>query len=231
MLVSTMPAEVLAFRHTCGRFSAVYISFMTERAKLAADYTRKVKKAQTQCVLLAVIILQLLLCAGDVEQNPGPDGVTESLLQTMFSQQYDKLLTQFEIKLNERFQSFSDGLQNKLDSVCCALQEQVQTLITRTTKLEENFSGISQELKKTQSAINNTDEQLSAITTDFENKFDKLEAHSRRNNLRFFSIPEADDDDYDDCTERVLDALENTVPGKRCKHDIFLFPPKPQSIG
>eukprot|EP00745_Piridium_sociabile_P033176 TRINITY_DN56884_c0_g1_i13.p2 TRINITY_DN56884_c0_g1~~TRINITY_DN56884_c0_g1_i13.p2 ORF type:complete len:199 (+),score=37.57 TRINITY_DN56884_c0_g1_i13:693-1289(+) len=192
-----MPAELLAFRPTCGRFAAMYICFMTKRAKLVVAmnvYRQKRRSVQIQCVLprdstsLISVLSQILLCAGDVELNPGPDKETESLLKTMFNQQYDKLLNMFEQKLNDRLQSMNEVLQEKMDRVCCAIRDQVQTLQSKTTRLEESFSKVMQELTQTSAAVSCTEEKLATVSEELENKIDKLEAHSRRDNLRFFNI-------------------------------------------
>ena len=56
-------------------------------------YTRKARNAQIHCVFLTVVLLQLLLCANDIERNPGPDPDMETLLQRLFTQQEVKFQT------------------------------------------------------------------------------------------------------------------------------------------
>ena len=56
-------------------------------------YTRKARSAQIHCVFLTVVLLQLLLCANDIERNPGPDPDMETLLQRLFTQQEVKFQT------------------------------------------------------------------------------------------------------------------------------------------
>lgn len=85
-----MPAEQNSFCAICGCFMANYVSFMEKRAKHAAAmfvYTEKARRAQIHCVFLTVVLLQLLLCANNIETNPGPDPDVETLFQGLFTQQ------------------------------------------------------------------------------------------------------------------------------------------------
>ena len=52
-----------------------------------------------------------------------------------------------------------------------------------------------------------------------EDKIDRLEAFSVRDNLKFFNIPQARNENSDTCTETLLEFLHNTVPNKQWSHD------------
>ena len=221
-----MPAEQNSFRATCGSFAAIYVSFMEKRAKLAAAmfaYTRKARSAQIRSVLLTVVLLQLLLCANDIERNPGPgpDQEKETVLQGLFKQQEVKFHTLFSQQLEMRFQSMTNELFAKMDSVFSAIQSQVQTIQTKTASLERNYYDMQQETRTTNSAVRNLEEKLVNITTELEEKVDKLEGFSRRDNLKFFNIPQSADEDYEACAMKVVHVLRDSVPSKQwCRDDI-----------
>ena len=120
-----MPVEQNSFRAICGSFETIYVSFMESRAKHAAamfGYTRKARSAQIHCVFLTAVLLQLLLCANDIERNPGPDPDMETLLQGLFTQQEVKFQTLFGQQLETRFQSLENKLCAKMDSAFSAIE-------------------------------------------------------------------------------------------------------------
>ena len=73
----------------------------------------------------------------------------------------------------------------------------------------------------TNSAVTALEETLARTSTELEEKIDKLEGFSRRDNLKFFNIPQAADEDYDTCAMKAVDILRGTVPNKQwCRDDI-----------
>ena len=129
-----MPVEQNPFRAICGSFETIYVSFMESRAIHAAamfGYTRRARSAQIHCVFWTVVLLQLWLCANDIERNPGPDPDMETLLQRLFTQQEVKFQTLFGQQLQRRFQSLENKLCAKMDSAFSAIENQVQILQTK----------------------------------------------------------------------------------------------------
>ena len=57
------------------------------------------------------------------------------------------------------------------------------------------------------------------ITGDFDDQLDKLEAHSRRYNVRFFSVTEDPNEDYKACVHKVVKLLNNFYPSKTWTSD------------
>ena len=54
-----------------------------------------------------------------------------------------------------------------------------------------------------------------------EEKIDKLKRFSRRDNLKFFNIPQSTDEDYETCVMKVVSILQDTVPNRQwCRGDI-----------
>ena len=114
-----MPADQQSLRRTCGRFVIIFVSVMTKRAKLASSafrhYTSKARSAQVQCVLLVTALLQILLCANDIEMNPGPsdsetvtvsdDSETDmkACMQDLFEHQEVRIQTLLQKQLDALF--------------------------------------------------------------------------------------------------------------------------------
>ena len=71
-ITKIMPVDSLDFRSICGRFYWVFQTFMCRRAVMAMTLHSNTSRVRCRCVLLAVIIASMLMCAGDVELNPGP---------------------------------------------------------------------------------------------------------------------------------------------------------------
>ena len=169
------------------------------------------------------MLLLLLLCANDIERNPGPDPDVDTLLQGLFTQQEVKFQTSFGQRLEKRFQSLSHCA--KMDSAFSAIENQVQILQTKTTRLEENYYDMFQEAQ-TSSSLMILEEKLSQTTTMLRFFFfffflDKLEGFSRRDNLEFFNIPQWAAEDYETCVTKVVSILQDTVPNRQwCRADI-----------
>ena len=98
-----------------------------------------------------------------------------------------------------------------MDSAFSAIENQVQILQTKTTRLEENYYDMFQEAQ-TSSSLMVLEEKLSQTTTMLEERIDKLEGFSRRDNLKFF---------YETCVMKVASILQDTVPNRQwCRGDI-----------
>ena len=91
-----------------------------------------------------------------------------------------------------------------MDSAFSAIEKQVQILQTKTTRLEENYYDMFLEAQTTSSALIVLEEKLSQTTTMLEENINKLEWFSRRDNLKFFNIPQSADEDYDTSVMKVV---------------------------
>ena len=199
-----MPAEQNSFCAICDCFMANYVSFMEKRAKHAAAmfvYTEKARRAQIHCVFLTVVLLQLLLCVNDIERNQGPDPNMEMLLQGLFTQQDVKFQTLFGQQLDMRLHTMENRLCAKMDSAFSAIENQVQVLQTKTLRLEEHCYGVLQVTRLGSSAVTSLKHKLAQVTTELEEKTDKLEDFSWSDNLKFLKIPRSVDEDYETCQE------------------------------
>ena len=92
---------------------------MPKRAKLASSafrhYTSKARSAQVQCVLLVTVLLQILLCADDIEMNPGP---CESETVTVSSHSE----TDMKAYMQDLFEHSSGGENTNSVTTQCALR-------------------------------------------------------------------------------------------------------------
>ena len=221
--IDTMPTENIYFRSTCGRFVAVFVSFMTRRAKEAVAVigyrTRKTNSAQVQCVLLTVVLLQILMRANDIETNPGPSNRSmEETLQELFDKQEVRLQTFFKEKLDTRFRTLENQFVSKVEQSLSGVKNELQSLHDKTSRLEQNTL---LEARKTNSAVNALEDRLTKISTDLEEKIDKLEAITRRDNLKLFNIWESPNESHEELVNKVVDVLNDCVPCKKwCPDDI-----------
>ena len=113
---------------------------MTKRAKLASfafsHYTSKARSAQVQCVLLVTVLLQILLCANDIEMNPGPsesETVTDmkAYMQDLFEHQEVRIQTLLQ-QLSVRFGVLENHLTEKIDESMTAVKTEIEALHAKT---------------------------------------------------------------------------------------------------
>ena len=64
-----------------------------------------------------------------------------------------------------------------------------------------------------------TEDRLKDTMTELDEKMDRLEAYSRRQNLKFFEIPMSDNDNRTGSVQKVLQALPTAMPGKNWSED------------
>ena len=193
-----MPADQQSLRRTCGRFVIIFISFMTKRAKLASSafrhYTSKARSAQVQCVLLVTVLLQILLRANDIEMNPGPsesETVTDMkvYMQDLFEHQEVRIQTLLQQQLNVRFGVLENHLTEKIDESMTAVKTEIESLHAKTCQLENYCCAALQETESTKAAVTELEDRLLKISADLDDKIDRLEVFSRRDNLKFFNVP------------------------------------------
>ena len=72
---------------------------------------------------------------------------------------------------------------------------------------------------KTNHTVQDLEQRLCDFSIEVEDKIDRLAAFSRRDNLKFFNIPQSRNESSDTCTETLLEFLHNTVPNKQWSRD------------
>ncbi|PVD27797.1 hypothetical protein C0Q70_12970 [Pomacea canaliculata] len=75
-----------------------------------------------------------------------------------------------------------------------------------------------QQVKQRQESLEQNTERLKDHVDQslhvFEDKLDKLEGFSRRDNLKFFGISETEEDSYETCAATIIHLLQEKIPGK-----------------
>lgn len=113
-----------------------------------------------------------------------------------------------------KFQSLNSELMTKMDSSFSDVRKQIQSIQSKADDLEQNYFSMLQETRATHAAVTTLEERLNQTAAELDDKIDKLEAFSRRDNLKFFNIAQSADEDYYTCVTKVLDVLRDTVPEK-----------------
>lgn len=146
-------------------------------------------------MLLAICIAQLLLCAGDVESNPGPDERLDKILATLgdviaSNKTYQ---TQTSAKLEQISSGITDISQRvtKLEERFCevtCLSEEVKSFGVTVTKLKTDMRTFTEKQRETESLVD--------VVDDLNNRL-------RRNNLIVKGLPEQESETWADTEEKV----------------------------
>jgi hypothetical protein len=63
--------------------------------------------------------------------------------------------------------------------------------------------------------VSDKQDRLYETVANLEAEVDRLEGFSRRNNIKFFGIPEANSGKEDDCAQAVLNVLSTYIPQEK----------------
>ena len=111
------------------------------------SYNTLARRAQVQCVFLTVVLMQILLCASDIETHPGPNVELEQTLQRMFEQQGKELDTLFSNQFETRLETFGNQLLTKVESALSAVKTQLVNLQAKVMDLEEHNMDMTDDAK------------------------------------------------------------------------------------
>ncbi|PVD27368.1 hypothetical protein C0Q70_12525 [Pomacea canaliculata] len=196
---------------------------MQKRARTSARLYSRAQILRVRCVLLAIVVASLLLCSGDVELNPGPEQDSENtdpkassrdvgsnddmklMITAMFQQQQEQLMAGFN-SVKDQLSSVQDALST--------LGSDISDLRTRTVHLEEEFDQVYGNFQETTCTVTDMEGRLREFMSFTNEKIDKLEAYSRKDNLKFYGIQESDRETFSTCAQKVVDVLHDTVPNK-----------------
>ena len=125
---------------------------MTKRAKLISSvfrhYASKARSAQVQCVLLVTVLLQILLCANDIQMNPGPsDSETVTVagnsktdmtayMQDLFEHQQIRKQTLLQQQHNVRFGVLENHLTDTIDHSVTTVKAEIKNTNYVTTSTQ-----------------------------------------------------------------------------------------------
>ena len=220
-----MPADSVSFRGRCGLFHHVFVVFMGKRAKVAAESTGwqafKARRAYVNCALVTVVIVHMsiiLLMAGDLESNPGPDFSSTRGMEELLREQEGRTQGFVERTLH----MFGSSLSHMVHSALGAVMHEVQTVRQAHVLLEKNFHAAMNETRQLQWTLEQLEVKLESVTGVFEDRIERLETEVRRNNLKFFNVPESSNDDFASCTETLIELLTAAVPSIDWKPCDFL---------
>ena len=79
-------------------------------------HNSRARRAQVLCVFLTVVLMQVLLCASDIETHPGPNEEMEWSMQRMFDHQDERFETLFSDQFETRFETLGNQLLTKVES-------------------------------------------------------------------------------------------------------------------
>ena len=92
----------------------------------------------------------------------------------------------------------------------CTLTEQHRSLQAENESLKEDVKYLSARCESLQQYCENLyywQDQLSSATRELDDHLDRLDAFSRKNNLRFFNVHEGPGEDYMSCARKVVQLL------------------------
>ncbi|XP_049268671.1 uncharacterized protein LOC119383916 [Rhipicephalus sanguineus] len=149
------------------------------------------------------VILQLLLLAGDVEENPGPANT-----RSADTQHNDEILSALQ-----QIQSSQASLLTEIKSIHATLAQNEDTfseIRERLSKIESDCSSIKQ-LNTDIGSLRTTTEQITNRIVNLETRIDDSEDRSRRNNLVFFGIMDAERETWAQSERLVIDVCQTNL--------------------
>lgn len=184
-----------------------------------------------------VLAKRRILLSGDIEQNPGP-GDSEKNNEHEAEEAMTHGNVSFK-KLEESLQKKLDLIINQISSQSDILKQQEETMrrqsellkqqsdaLTRfgaeQEQMKETVTGLCSELKGVKNSVQKHEraigdvsvkqDRLNQTIESLEAEIDRLEGFSRRNNVKFFGIPEASPGEREDCAETVTNLLQTYMP-------------------
>lgn len=168
--------------------------------------------------LLVFAVLTVLLHIGGIEANPGPEELLMDEIRKMKKEIMEELNN-----IRGDVRSISAKCDN-LETVCKHLEEKQIQMADSMRRTEQELVRLDKCTAEHRNSIDDMGESLDnvhRITKSLEEDLDRLEAQSRRDNLRLFGLPEGGDDSYENCASTVLDLLNKNFASKQwTDHDI-----------
>ena len=133
-----------------------------------------------------------------------------------------RLMEQQTQAINDKLASQVGTLREDIDCVLNTVQtiaSDIADLKERTRTLESTCDKLYEKQDDVAETVDDLQEDLEELKTRYDEELDKLEAFSRRDNLRFFGLAETPGETFDSCAAKVVDCLKDTVPGKNWSVD------------
>nr|KAG5692364.1 hypothetical protein BaRGS_007977 [Batillaria attramentaria] len=100
-----------------------------------------------------------------------------------------------------------------------AIATDIAELKQRTLTLETSCEKLSDRHDDLVESVEDLAEDLKDLQARYEEEIDKLEAFSRRDNLRLFGLAETPNETFESCAAKVIECLQGTVPNKTWSED------------
>jgi len=204
-----MPVSSIAHRLVTGVFTGTLITILTKKARSATmrNKYRGLRLHNFAAKLTLTTLLAFLLMAG-IESNPGPptpdntsssktDGILSDLIREV------KTLTQAVTDLKSQ--------QQRLEA---AQVDNTKTLSSRLDKLSDNQDILTDDVTSLYEKFEDMQTSQDNLVQDnvgLVEQFDYLENQSRRNNLMFHGIPQAENESWEDCERKVLRLIKEKL--------------------
>lgn len=192
MVLLEMGVDVSTYRSRIGRF------FPCKRKKTTDSprFRRLALYVQTWCpsakiLLMCMCVAQLLICAGDIETNPGPDRLDEILAAVKESVESSK---QYQIETTGKLIEINAGIKD-INNRVAKLEES----INEVAKLKEDLVAVNEAIRKVETEVNS----ISRRQRESEVLSDELNNRMRRNNIILKGIPENQHENWSD-SERIV---------------------------
>lgn len=182
-----MGVDLRTYRARIGTFSACTAPKSFRHVQSRVQLTTISALCPRPSLLLALTCLTLLLlCAGDVEANPGPRN--------------EDVVTLIKECHDETTRSLNDIKQHLV-----ALKTRVTAIektLNSVAKFKDNFDAVTESVNEVKSNISKTSGQLVEVVDDINNRM-------RRNNLIIKGLPEGDHEGYTETEQVVRDLFAN----------------------
>ena len=162
--------------------------------------------------LLAFAVLTVLLYIGGIEVNPGPYEINMDEIRKMNKEIMDELKN-----IRGEVRSVSAKCDN-LETVCKHLEEKQSEMAVSMKKTEHELMRMDKciaEQKNSVDMVVERVENIERVAQYLEDDLDRLEGQSRRDNLRFYGLPENENEFYESCATAMVDLLNKNFTNKQ----------------
>ena len=160
-------------------------------------------RARCRCVLLAVIIASMLMCAGDVELNPGPPKKAATL-----SSMWTRSNSQSQAETNDEQIAATAPTLTDVVEMLAGLMAKVDQINATIQTLVEKQETLKQENKELREKVASLETKVETL----ESVMDDMESRSRRNNLLFHGVAKTGNrETWAQSEELVKDLIKNQL--------------------
>jgi FtsZ-binding cell division protein ZapB len=228
-----MPAGQVDFRSCCGLFVFVFLGFMAKRARQARDMRYRFLRPRTRLeglmvglVLVVFLTSDLLLRAGNVETNPGPDGKDGArTVQTRLTSggraasasSADRRTSASKATLEP---SLSD-LMAKLTSMEAGINDNINQVREDVSVMREEVVNLQKEVNEWKDRVCELERENEKLKEDnvgllgkvnnLEAHVDDLESRSRRNNILVHGLKKEEGETPRDLEMRLNDLFTDKL--------------------